>query len=265
MKKLNHIVLLIIAACCGAHGFDTTITFAGGRQYGTFRFDGRSNMASGTRTDVPDTVRLGSGFVLTRLKAKGGSCILGCSYPVQSGIVIQADSGSAGFRTDSNLDWNGSVSFPTQLTRLDSINPMTLSPCFGGGPYGLGFIVSSDDASSVGGGCADKSTFRSWPGYDRIVYFRKGPVFLKLQVAGFEIDSTDCRAGQPLYTCTRGDQVVFRYVITDDSTGSFGADLVSIRNPVKPVRSFPGPAVSAWKSDLYRLILGRQPVDGEKR
>jgi hypothetical protein len=265
MNKLKQTALLIIALACGADAFDTTITFTGGRQYGTFMFDGRSNMASGTRTDVPDTVRLGSGFVLTRLKVKGGSCILGCSFPVQSGIVIQVDSGSAGFRTDSNLAWNEALSFPAQLTAIDSISPMTLSPCFGGGPYGVGLLVSSDDASSVGGGCADKSTFRSWPGYDRIVYFRNGPVFLKLQVAGFEIDSTDCVAGHPLYKCTRGDKIVFRYVITDDSTGYFGTDPISIRNPVKPMRSSRGSAVRAWKSDLYRMILGRRPVDDANR
>lgn len=252
------VLALGLSGLAGAWAADTTIAYGGGRQYGTFVMDGRSNGASTPRTDAPDTVRFATGLTLTRVVSRGQSCILSCSYPVQTAIAFHADSGSVGFGIDAVVDWNAAVDFPPSLTPLDSMGSMTLSPCYGGGPYGAGLLVSSDDASSAMGssGCADITTFHALGGHDRVIFHRQGNVFVKIQVAGFEIDPTDCVAGHPLYKCSRGDKIVFRYVITDDSTGHFGTDVISVKP--RPASKAVSAGAKAWKSNLYRLILGRR-------
>lgn len=100
------------------------------------------------------------------------------------------------------------------------------------------------------------STFRALPGYDRILYFRKSGLYLKLQVIGFDTVSTDCGDYTPVTNCTIGDKILLRYVITDDSTGYFGSDPMSLlpRTQARPTaKKLP----EAWGSRLYRLILGR--------
>ncbi len=256
---MNNKILFAFSLSCfaGAWASDTTIAYGGGRKYGTFVMDGRSNITSTARTDVPDTVRFANGLTLTRVVSQGGSCILGCSYPVQTAIAFHADSGSIGFGNDTVVGWNEAVDFPPSLKPLDSIGSMALSPCYGGGPYGVGLFVSSDDASSLGSACADISTFRALAGNDRIIFHRQGNVFVKIQVAGFEIDPTDCVAGHPLYKCSRGDKIVFRYVITDDSRGHFGTDVISLKPRTSPSKAA-GTGMKVWKTNLYWLVLGRR-------
>jgi hypothetical protein len=265
MYKLKRTILLVLCLTFGARALDTTITYTGGRLFGAFKLDGRSNTSTSARTDVPDTVRFGTGLALTRLVNKGEFCTLACSYAVQTGILFQVDSGSAGVRNSLDSNWNEALSFPAQLSALDSINPLTLSPCFGGGPYGLGFLVSDDYTTSVWSGCGNVSTFRVLNGYNRIVYYRKGGVFMKVQVAGFESSSASCEFVNPPMTCLRGDKILFRYVITDDSTGYFGTDPISLRGRESMARAPKPTGLKAWKSDLFRMILGRSSVSSDGR
>lgn len=251
-------VCVFVLAPSRAAAFDTTISFTGGRQHGTFMMDGRSNMALSPRSDVADTVTFSLGLSLIRVVTEGQLCITGCSYGVPTALVVQGGETDFGYKGASDTLWDSATWFPAQLMTPDSIGPASLSPCHGAIPVGVGFMVSSDDASSVGGGCADKSTFHSLPGYNQILYARKDGVHMKLQVAGFVIDSTDCVSGHPLYRCTRGDKIVFRYVITDDSAGHFGSDPISIRSREKPTPPSAG-RLEAWRTGLYQLILGRTP------
>lgn len=243
------------AACAVA--YDTTIAYQGGRRSGTFAMDGRANGFPVPRTDVPDTVRFPTGLVLSRVVNKGQACILGCSHAVPTWLRFQAEGGSLGFAAgaDSGLPWEAAASFPDSLRSLDSI-PDFLSPCGGAPePYGLGFAVSSDDATSFGAGCGDVSTFRKLPGHDHIVYHQKDGVSLKLQVAGFEVDTVQCETVVMPLNCTYGNKVIFRYVLTD-SAGYFGTDpVMSLRPGSRPEAA---EAPKSRKRDLYRLILGRR-------